>query len=70
MGRPAKKEETLVPVSFIQALTGWKKGDLQRARESMLVEQRKFKDKNGKPRIRYVLESLKPQFIQNQKLLQ
>jgi hypothetical protein len=59
-----------VPVSFIQALTGWNRTTLFRAKENGLVVQKRYIDKNGKGRIRYDLNSLRQEFIINKTLAQ
>jgi hypothetical protein len=64
MARTARPKQHLIPVSIIQALTGWDKKWMQRARESGLVQQVYYLDaKTGKRKIKYDLNSLRKEFI-------
>lgn len=63
----AKQKPHWVPVSFIQSLTGWDRTTLFRAKENGLVVQKRYYGKDGKGHIRYDLNSLRPEFIRNNK---
>jgi len=63
-----EQEEKWVPVSFVKAITNWGNRELRRARESKLIEFKKYKDSKGRGHIRYNLNSLPPEFIKRQSL--